>query len=92
MLRVSDTRVVAYEPLLPSAALLDELPLGEATAEVVARSRADVQAVLDRAGDRLLVVVGPCSVHDPAVALDYAGRLARLRDQFADDLLVVMRV
>jgi 3-deoxy-7-phosphoheptulonate synthase len=92
MPRVSDTRVVAYEPLLSPAALLDELALDDALALSVERSRAEVRAVLDGADDRLLVVVGPCSVHDPAAALDYAGRLAALRDQFADDLLVVMRV
>jgi 3-deoxy-7-phosphoheptulonate synthase len=92
MPRVSDTRVVSYEPLLSPAALLDELPLGDAIAAVVERSRAEVRAVLEGGDDRLLVVAGPCSVHDPAAALDYADRLARLRDQFADDLLVVMRV
>ena len=92
MPRVSDTRVMAYEPLLSPAALLVELPLGAAMAEVVARSRADVQAALDGTDDWLLVVAGPCSVHDPAAALDYAGRLAGLRDELADDLLVVMRV
>jgi 3-deoxy-7-phosphoheptulonate synthase len=92
MPQVSDTRVMAYEPLLSPAALLDELPLGEAMAGVVARSRADVQAVLDGSDDRLLVVAGPCSVHDPAAAREYAGRLASLRDEFAGELLIVMRV
>jgi 3-deoxy-7-phosphoheptulonate synthase len=92
MPRVSDTRVVAYEPLLSPAALLDELPLSDAMAAGVERSRIEVRAVLDGADDRLLVVAGPCSVHDPAPALDYAGRLAGLRDRFAGELLVVMRV
>jgi len=92
MSRVSDTRVVAYEPLLTPAALLDELPLGDALTAAVERSRAEVRAVLGGAGDRLLVVVGPCPVHDPVAALHYAGRLARLRDEHAADLLVVMRV
>jgi 3-deoxy-7-phosphoheptulonate synthase len=92
MPRVSDTRVLAYEPLLTPAALIEELPLGEARAATVERSRSEVRAVLDGADDRLLVVVGPCSVHDPVAALDYAGRLARLRDEHAADLLVVMRV
>jgi 3-deoxy-7-phosphoheptulonate synthase len=92
MPRVSDTRVVAYEPLLSPAALLDELPLSDAMAAGVERSRIEVRAVLDRTDDRLLVVAGPCSVHDPVPALDYAGRLAGLRDRFADELLVVMRV
>jgi 3-deoxy-7-phosphoheptulonate synthase len=92
MSRVRDTRIVAYEPLLSPAALVDELPLGEAEAEMVERTRAEVRAVLDGADDRLLVITGPCSVHDPKAALDYAGRLAALRDRYASDLLLVMRV
>jgi 3-deoxy-7-phosphoheptulonate synthase len=92
MSRVSDTRIAGYEPLLSPAALLDELPLGEAQQETVARTRAEVRAVLDGADDRLLVVTGPCSVHDPKAALDYAARLAELRARHADDLLIVMRV
>jgi 3-deoxy-7-phosphoheptulonate synthase len=92
MSRVSDTRIVGYEPLLSPAALLDELPLGEVQQETVARTRAEVRAVLDGTDDRLLVVTGPCSVHDPKAALDYAGRLADLRSRHASDLLIVMRV
>jgi 3-deoxy-7-phosphoheptulonate synthase len=92
MSRVSDTRIVGYEPLLSPAALLHELPLGEVQQETVARTRAEVRGVLDGADDRLLVVTGPCSVHDPKAALDYAARLADLRERLADDLLIVMRV
>jgi 3-deoxy-7-phosphoheptulonate synthase len=92
MSRVSDTRIVGYKPLLSPAALLHELPLGEAQQETVARTRTEVRAVLDGADDRLLVVTGPCSVHDPKAALDYAARLADLRERLADDLLIVMRV
>jgi 3-deoxy-7-phosphoheptulonate synthase len=92
MSRVSDTRIVAYEPLLSPAALLHELPLGDAEAQTVERSRAEVRAVLDGDDDRLLVITGPCSVHDPNAALDYAARLAALRDQYKDELLIVMRV
>ena len=92
MSRVSDTRIVGYEPLLSPAALLDELPLGEEQQEVVASTRGEVRAVLDGADDRLLVVTGPCSVHDPKAALDYAARLAGLRERHAEDLLIVMRV
>jgi len=92
MSRVSDTRIVGYEPLLSPAALLDELPLTGAQQETVERTRAEVRAVLDGADDRLLVVTGPCSVHDPKAALDYAARLAGLRERYAEDLLIVMRV
>jgi 3-deoxy-7-phosphoheptulonate synthase len=87
-----DTRITGYEPLLSPAALLDELPLGDAPADTVEGSRAEVRAVLNGSDDRLLVIAGPCSVHDPAAALDYAGRLAALRDQHKHDLLIVMRV
>ena len=92
MLRTRDTRITGYEPLLSPAALLDELPLSDQATETVERTRAEVRAVLDGADDRLLVIAGPCSVHDPVAALDYAGRLAALRDRYASDLLVVMRV
>ena len=92
MSRVSDTRMIGYEPLLSPAALLDELPLTGAQQETVERTRTEVRAVLDGTDDRLLVVTGPCSVHDPKAALDYAARLAVLRERYADDLLIVMRV
>ena len=62
--------------LVSPAALLDELPLGEEREQAVVRGRGEVGDVLDGSDDRLLVVVGPCSVHDVEAALDYAGRLA----------------
>jgi 3-deoxy-7-phosphoheptulonate synthase len=92
MPRTRDTHITGYEPLLSPAALLDELPLSEAPLDTVERSRAEVRALLDTSDDRLLVIAGPCSVHDPAAALDYAGRLRALRDQHRRDLLIVMRV
>ena len=92
MSRTTDTRIVGYEPLLSPAALFLELPLGDAQSQTVEATRAEVRAVLDGADDRLLVVTGPCSVHDPKAALDYAVRLADLRARHADDLLIVMRV
>jgi 3-deoxy-7-phosphoheptulonate synthase len=91
-MRLTDTRIEGYQPLLSPAALLYELPLSEAGGQLVERTRGEVSAVLDGADDRLLVITGPCSVHDPVAALDYAGRLAALRARFADELLIVMRV
>jgi 3-deoxy-7-phosphoheptulonate synthase len=88
----SDTHILGYEPLLAPAALLQELPLGHDREQTVEQGRSDVRAVLDMADDRLLVVVGPCSVHDPAAAMDYARRLADIRRSLEDDLLIVMRV
>jgi 3-deoxy-7-phosphoheptulonate synthase len=90
--RVRDQRIARAEELVSPASLLGELPLGEKrTAAVVAGRRAVVD-VLDRADDRLLVVVGPCSVHDVEAALDYAGRLSEAVAKLEDDLLVAMRV
>src|SRR6202161_3524976 len=88
----SDTRITGYEPLLAPAALLAELPRGAAREATVEQGRAEVRRVLDMADDRLLVVVGPCSVHDPEAALDYARQLAEVRRSLSDDLLIVMRV
>ena len=92
MPHTSDIRVLGYEPLLAPAALLAELPLGGPEAKHVEQSRAEVRAVLTGIDDRLLVVAGPCSVHDPAAALDYAERLAALARSLHDELLIVMRV
>jgi 3-deoxy-7-phosphoheptulonate synthase len=92
MPNTSDMRVVSYEPLLAPAALLDELPLEDGLAKSVEQARSDVCSILHMVDDRLLVIVGPCSVHDPAAALDYAARLRALVRPIDDDLLVVMRV
>jgi hypothetical protein len=79
-------------PVLSPAALLDEMPLDDKSRGMVDGARAEVRAVLDGSDGRLLVVAGPCSVHDPAAALDYADRLRVLRDRHHQDLLIVMRV
>ena len=92
MTRTSDTRITGYEPLFSPAALLDQLPLDDEASATVERSRAEVRAVLDGSDDRLLVIAGPCSVHDPAAALDYASRLIKARELHQADLLIVMRV
>jgi 3-deoxy-7-phosphoheptulonate synthase len=89
---VRDRRIERVVELVPPATLLEELPLGDKRAAAVVRGRTDVAAVLDREDDRLLVVAGPCSVHDPEAALDYAGRLASVAADLRDHLLVAMRV
>jgi len=88
----SDLRVRELAPLPTPAEMLADLPLTGANADLVARSRDEVRAVLNGIDDRLLVVVGPCSVHDADAALDYARRLAALVPELAEDLCVVMRV
>lgn len=88
----TDLRVLRMEPLPTPREVRADLPLPETSAELVDRSRREVQDVLAGRDDRLLVVVGPCSVHDPVAALDYARRLAVQAQRLEDDLLVVMRV
>ena len=90
--RVRDQRIERIVELASPATLLAELPLGEEREQAVVRGRAEVVDVLGGADDRLMVVVGPCSVHDVDAALDYAGRLAAAAERHSDDLLVVMRV
>ncbi|GAB3820740.1 3-deoxy-7-phosphoheptulonate synthase [Tessaracoccus terricola] len=90
--RTQDLRVLRMDPLPTPTELIDDLPLPDKSAALVSRSRAEVADVLAGRDDRLLVVVGPCSVHDPEAAIDYASKLAATAERFSDDLLVVMRV
>ena len=88
----SNLRIAGIRPLVPPAILQEELPLAAAGADTVRRTRSEVARILRGQDDRLLVVVGPCSVHDRAAALDYARRLRPLAEELADHLRVVMRV
>ena len=88
----SDLHVAGFQPLIAPNELLAELPLGETRAATVRGSRADVRTILNGTDDRLLAVVGPCSVHDPDAAVDYAVRLAKTAAEHQGELLVVMRV
>ncbi len=90
--QTSDLRIRAQKPLIAPAVLADELPLSEASAGLVAQARREVAAIVTGADDRLLVVVGPCSIHDPAAALEYAARLRAVVPLYAGELLPVMRV
>jgi 3-deoxy-7-phosphoheptulonate synthase len=92
MLPTQDLNVVELVRLKPPRALKDELPMTETSNRTVVEGRRTVRSILKREDPRLLVVVGPCSVHDPKGALDYARRLARLRDELQDRLFIVMRV
>jgi 3-deoxy-7-phosphoheptulonate synthase len=88
----SDLHVAGFQPLIAPNELLAELPLGESRAATVRGSRDAVRRIIAGEDDRLLVVVGPCSVHDPDAAVDYAVRLAKTAAELAEELCVVMRV
>ncbi|MBX9793728.1 MAG: 3-deoxy-7-phosphoheptulonate synthase, partial [Burkholderiaceae bacterium] len=90
--RVDDVRIGAVRPLISPALLLDELPMPEAAQTLVQQARESVAAVLSGADGRLIVVVGPCSIHDHEQAIAYAQGLKAMADELRDDLLVVMRV
>lgn len=92
LLHHDDTRIAAMRPLLPPAILIEEIPLSDAALRLVEQGREDAEAILNGRDDRLLVLAGPCSIHDPAAALEYAGKLKILADRHAEDLRVVMRV
>jgi len=90
--RIDDTRIRAVRPLITPALLQEWLPAPEAAQALVESSRTALARVLRGEDDRLVVVVGPCSIHDHDQALDYARRLQREAERHADELLVVMRV
>src|SRR2546422_2469321 len=91
-MKTRDLHVESNRPLVPPSILLEELPLTEPGSQVIARARDEIIRILNGDDDRLIAVVGPCSVHDPAAALDYAGRLQEQAVALAGDLRIVMRV
>src|SRR3989475_9878328 len=92
MLRTQNLHVVKTEPVVAPRVIKGELPGSDALYEVVVRARATIRNIIAGRDRRLLAVVGPCSIHDPEAALDYAGRLGALAERLADKLFVVMRV
>ena len=90
-LKTSDLRIESIRPLIPPAILVEQLPLPDESARKVTQARRDLVQILNGKDDRLIVVVGPCSVHDPVAAFEYAQRLKGLADELKDDLYIVMR-
>ena len=87
-----DLRIRSQHPLLSPALVLSELPVSDRAAEVVATARRDAAKVISGQDDRLMVIVGPCSVHDTKAALEYAALLQKEAQKHAAELLIVMRV
>jgi 3-deoxy-7-phosphoheptulonate synthase len=90
--QIDDVRIREIKELTPPSHLLREFAIGERASEVVYASRGAIHRLLHGIEDRLLVIVGPCSVHDPEAALEYATRLAEQRARFGERLEIVMRV
>ncbi|KPZ73510.1 Phospho-2-dehydro-3-deoxyheptonate aldolase, Phe-sensitive [Shewanella sp. P1-14-1] len=87
-----DVRIDEIKELLPPIAILERFPASETASATVFNARDGIHRILNRQDDRLLVVIGPCSIHDPVAALDYGKRLLALREKYKDQLEIVMRV
>ncbi|MFC2279301.1 MAG: 3-deoxy-7-phosphoheptulonate synthase, partial [Cardiobacterium hominis] len=92
MHQTDDLRIARIEELLPPVALLERYPVSERAAETVQQARQDIHAILHDNDPRLLVVIGPCSIHDVKAANEYADRLLPLREKYSVQLCIVMRV
>ncbi len=92
MRQTDDTRIAQTRELVSPVIIHEQFPITETAAETTAKAREEIQAVMSDTDDRLVVVVGPCSIHDPKSAIEYAQRLATLKQELSDDLVIVMRV
>lgn len=92
MYKNDDLRIANTQQLLPPVALLEKYPASEVAANTVAVTRQKAHDIIQGNDDRLLVVIGPCSIHDPKAALEYAKKLKVLREELKDDLEIIMRV
>ncbi|HEX9585072.1 MAG TPA: 3-deoxy-7-phosphoheptulonate synthase AroG [Gammaproteobacteria bacterium] len=90
--QTEDLRIRSISDVIPPAKLHEEFPITEPAAELVHNTRRDIHKILYGEDDRLLVVMGPCSIHDPAAAREYARRLKEMRNALGERLLIVMRV
>lgn len=92
MIKTNNLKITAITPIIAPADLRQVLPLSENEREFVTKSRERIKDILQRRDNRLMVVVGPCSIHDPEAAVEYAKRLAALSRRVSDQLLLIMRV
>ncbi|MEX0332877.1 3-deoxy-7-phosphoheptulonate synthase AroG [Vibrio tubiashii] len=92
MFQTDDVRINKSKELLPPVAVLEKFPATESASSTTFRSREAISNILKGEDDRLLVIIGPCSIHDPEAAIEYGKRLKVLRDELGDRLEVVMRV
>ena len=92
MIRTNNLNVSGLTPIIAPADLKQVFPLSEENAAFVVEARQQVRDILHNRDRRMMVVVGPCSIHDPAAAVEYARRLSKLAKELTDQLLLVMRV
>ncbi|UUO22154.1 3-deoxy-7-phosphoheptulonate synthase [Colwellia sp. M166] len=91
-IKTDEFRTTLIENLVSPAELAQQIPLDDKTANFIIQSRKDIEAIIKGDDKRLLVIIGPCSIHDTEAAIDYAKKLKTLHEKYADELLIVMRV
>ncbi len=92
MYKTDDVRINKIKDLLPPIALLERFPASEQASKTVVSGRSAIHQILNGKDDRLLIIIGPCSIHDPKAALEYGQRLVKLREKYKKNLEIVMRV
>ena len=92
MKQTDDLRIAATKELASPAQIHEQFPLTETAAVTTALARQEIQAVMSGDDDRLVVIVGPCSIHDPKSAIEYANKLLALKEELKEDLVIIMRV
>jgi len=89
--KTDDLRITEVRPLIPPAILLEEIPITERVSNIVSDARQAIAAAIEGRDPRFVVIAGPCSIHDPKAALDYAARLATLAARYRRHLILIMR-
>ena len=92
ILKTNNLKVAGITPIIAPADLRQVFPLSEESSEFVSASRSQIKNIIRNRDHRLMAVVGPCSIHDPLAALEYAGRLAKLSEELSDQIFIIMRV
>jgi 3-deoxy-7-phosphoheptulonate synthase len=91
-IKTDELRTSLIENLVSPQELAEQIPLTQKTADFILKSREEIEAIISKKDNRLLVVMGPCSIHDTGAAMDYAHKLKALQERYANELLIVMRV
>lgn len=90
--KTDDVHIAELRPLISPAILMEDIPLSNKAAQMISEARSAIGKILSDEDDRLLVVIGPCSIHDPEAAIEYAHKLQKSIEQYSSELLIVMRV
>ena len=91
-LRTDDLRIIETQELSTPEEVRRELPISDTSAEIIMGSRKIIENILEERDDRIFVVIGPCSIHDPIAAMDYAKRLKKISSKLSKNLFIIMRV